>query len=114
MSLFTLLVWFCSVSFLIYGLNCLFARYMRQEFERFGLARFRQFTGLLEVAAAVGLVLGLIVPIIGCLSAGGLTLLMLLGFLVRLKIKDGPFRASPALIYMGLSLYLLSGFLKKS
>lgn len=114
MPIFTLLVSFSSVSFLSYGLSCLFARYMRQEFERFGLAKFRQLTGALEVAAAVGLALGLITPILGCLAAGGLALLMLLGFLVRLKIKDGLVRAFPALFYMALNLYLLSVFLKNS
>ncbi len=114
MPLFTLLVLFSSVSFLIYGLSCLSTRYMKQEFERFGLAKFRQFTGVLEIAAAIGLALGLIMPALGCLAAGGLALLMLLGFFVRLKIKDGPLRAFSALFYMALNLYLLPGFLKNS
>ena len=56
MTLFKLLVVFSSVSFLFYGLSCLFTRYMRQEFERFGLVKFRLLTGVLEVAAAFGFV----------------------------------------------------------
>jgi hypothetical protein len=114
MGLFKLLVVFSSVSFLIYGLSCLFARYMRQEFERFGLVKFRVLTGVLEVAAAIGLALGLVRPIFGCIAAGGLALLMFLGFLVRLKIKDTPVQASPAFFFMALNLYLLSVFLKNA
>jgi hypothetical protein len=56
----------------------------------------------------------LFLPILGCLAASGLSLLMLLGFLVRLKIKDGALRALPALFFMALNLYLLPGFLKNA
>jgi hypothetical protein len=114
MVLFKLLVIFSSVSFLIYGLSCLFTHYMRQEFERFGLEKFRVLTGLLEVAAAIGLALGLVLPIFGCLAAGGLALLMLMGFLVRLKIKDTLVQSSPAFFFMALNLYLLSVFWKNA
>jgi hypothetical protein len=87
---------------------------MQQEFERFGLPHLRQLTGALEIAGAGGLMLGLFLPILGCLAASGLSLLMLLGFLVRLKIKDGALRALPALFFMALNLYLLPGFLKNA
>ena len=110
MVLFKLLVVFSSVAFLIYGLCCLFTRYMRQEFERFGLEKFRVLTGVLEVAAAIGLALGLVLPIFGCLAAGGLALLMLFGFLVRLKIKDTLVQSTPAFFFMALNIYLLSVF----
>ena len=114
MTLFNLLVVFTSGAFLIYGLSCLCSGYMKQEFARFGLAQFRQLTGALEVAAAVGLALGLVLPVLGSLAAGGLALLMLLGFLVRLKIKDSPVQAAPAFLFMALNLYLLFVFLKKT
>lgn len=114
MQFFPSLVLFTSVSFLIYGFCCLFTRYMKNEFERFGLPSFRQLTGGLEIAGAFGLALGLVMPILGCLAAGGLVILMLVGFLVRLKIKDGIVRSSPALFYMVLNLYLLPEFLKNS
>jgi len=110
MTLFKLLVVFSSVSFLFYGLSCLFTRYMRQEFERFGLVKFRLLTGVLEVAAAFGLALGLVLPIFGCVAAGGLALLMLMGFLARLRINDTPVQATPALFFMALNLYLMFVF----
>jgi hypothetical protein len=111
MTLFQFAILFSSVSFFGYGVGCLATSYMKREFERYGLAGLRQFTGALEIAGAAGLVLGFRVPIIGCLSAGGLALLMFFGFLVRLKIKDGPLRAFPALLYLGLNLYLFREFL---
>jgi hypothetical protein len=114
MPLFIPLVLFSSGCFLIYGSRSLFTQFMQQEFERFGLPHLRQLTGALEIAGAGGLMLGLFLPILGCVAASGLSLLMLLGFLVRLKIKDGALRALPALFFMALNLYLLPGFLKNA
>ena len=42
------------VLFLYYGLRCLVSDAMASEFERFGLARFRRFTGVLETLAHWG------------------------------------------------------------
>lgn len=43
--------------FLFYGVLCLFADGMVDEFERYGLSRFRRLTGALEVLGATGLVI---------------------------------------------------------
>lgn len=102
----TFLTIFTSLSFFAYGIGCFSSSYMRREFERYGLPNQRKLTGLLEIMGAAGLLTGLFVPTIGMLAALGLSLLMLLGFMVRLKIKDGPLKSSPALIYMFLNLYL--------
>lgn len=80
---------------------------MREEFERYGVGRMRTLTGGLELAGAAGLLVGLLVPLVGALAAGGLSLLMMLGFLLRLKIGDGWLRALPALVYALINLYLL-------
>ncbi|NDV62789.1 hypothetical protein G0Q06_10035 [Puniceicoccales bacterium CK1056] len=111
MTILNLLITFSGVSFLFYGISCLVTPYMKNEFARYGLADHRVVTGLLEIAGAAGLFLGLLFPIIGTLASGGLSLLMLLGFLVRLKIKDGFIRSFPALLYMALNLYILISFL---
>ena len=102
---------FCVVSFLGYGLSCLLTARMSREFERYGLVRFRILTGLLQVAGALGLLGGLRFPLIGAAAAGGLALLMLLGFGVRLKIRDGIVRSLPALLYLALSAWLCTQFL---
>ncbi len=44
--------------FLYYGMACLVAGGMADEFERYGLSRFRRVTGALEVLGALGLLAG--------------------------------------------------------
>ena len=58
--------------FLYYGLACLFANGMIDEFRRYGLSRFRRATGAFEVLGAAGLVAGYFLPAFSLLSAGGL------------------------------------------
>lgn len=105
-----ILVAFTSVSFLIYGTTCIFSDYMRQEFVRYGLSPFRVLTGALQLLGAAGLALSFIYPTYGLLASAGLALLMALGFAVRLKIRDGFRRSSPAFLYMVLSLLILVGY----
>ena len=85
---------------------------MVSEFVRFGVPEFRRLTGALEVAAAAGLGLGLIAPVLGVIASGGLALLMLLALGVRWKIRDSAVQTTPAFLYMLLNVYLLSVFLK--
>jgi len=84
---------------------------MASEFARFGMPKFRQFTGALEAAAAVGLCLGLIEPLIGALASAGLVLLMLVGLVVRLKLRDSLGQVAPAFFYLCLNTYLLFKFI---
>ena len=111
MTILNILIAFSGASFLFYGISCLVTPYMKNEFMRYGLSDHRVVTGLLEIAGAAGLFLGFVYPVIGILASGGLSLLMLLGFLVRLKIKDGFVRSFPALFYMILNLCILITFL---
>lgn len=111
MSLLQVLTLLSALAFLYYGISCLISPFMRHEFERFGLTDHRVLTGVLEIAGALGLLLGLLYPIFGIMASAGLTILMLLGFLVRIKIKDGFIRAFPALFFMLLNLWILCGFL---
>lgn len=111
MILFATVAVLTGLSFLAYGGSCLFARRMRTEFERYGLARFRALTGLLEVAGALGLLIGLAVPVIGFLAACGLALLMLLGIGVRLRIRDTALQTLPAVLYLLLTVYLSYGYI---
>ena len=71
--------------FLYYGLACLFADGMVEEFERYGLPHFRKLIGALEVAGAAGLLAGYLAPTLSFLSASGLSVLMLLGLAVRVR-----------------------------
>jgi uncharacterized membrane protein YphA (DoxX/SURF4 family) len=90
----------------IYGILLFASDKMRQEFERFGLSRFATLTGILEVMGGIGLFIGLKFTFILLVSSAGLALLMLLGFGVRVKMKDGFWLSFPSLFFMLINSYL--------
>lgn len=63
----------------------------------FTVAAYRRI-GLLEVAAAVGLLVGLFQPLIGVLAGAGLLLLLAGAVVVHLRKGDGPRKYAPAVI----------------
>lgn len=79
---------------------------MKKEFIRFGLEKFGLLTALLEIAGSLGLLAGLLINSILLISSGGLALLMFLGLLVRIKVKDSLLVSMPALFYMALNSYI--------
>ena len=100
------LVLFSGVSFIIYGSLLFVSTEMRNEFKRFKLEKFTTLTGILELLGGIGLLIGLKVGFIMLISSGGLALLMLLGFGVRIKVKDSFWLSFPSLFFMLLNLYL--------
>lgn len=102
----TFVVLVCALSFLGYGLSCLSSPHMVVEFQRYGLAGFRRITGILQLLAATGLIIGLFLPPIGGIAAAGLALQMACGLVVRVKIGDPWYLCFPAGTYM-----LLCGWL---
>jgi hypothetical protein len=79
---------------------------MKSEFKRFGLEKFGLLTAVLEIAGAVGLIVGFMINSILLISSGGLALLMFFGFLARLRINDSLWVSLPALFYMVLNSYI--------
>ncbi len=63
-------------------------------------------TGWLQLAGAVGLVLGWVMPWVGLAAAGGLSLQMLAGIGVRISICDPWHRCLPAAFYFVLNALL--------
>jgi hypothetical protein len=100
------LIWFSALSFLFYGFSYYFSSAMKDEFERYGLEKFAFLTSTLQILGGLGLIVGLQFYPILILSSGGLALLMLFGFFVRLKIRDGFWRSLPAFLYLVLNSYL--------
>lgn len=97
--------------FLLYGLQCFLSRFMILEFERFGLSTLqRKATGTLQILGAAGLITGFFIPEIGLLAATGLSLMMLVAFLVRLKIRDGFFQSAPSLLFLVLNGWIAFTF----
>ncbi len=99
---------FSIVAFVISGIGCLRSPHMKREFARYELPRFRLSTGLLQLAGAVGLTLGLFFPVLTSLAAGGLSLLMLMGVAARVRIHDSLFQITPAAFLSISNLILCS------
>ena len=106
MRLLDILILISSLSFLAYGINWFVSPHMKSEFKRFGLEKFGLLTVVLEIGGALGLLVGLYLNSILIVSSGGLALLMCLGVLVRLKIKDSLWVSLPALFYLLLNSYI--------
>lgn len=96
-----------STCFLLYGASLFGSRAMVAEFARYGLARYRTLTGVLQIAAAVGLLAGLRVRPLLLLSAGGLAGMMLGAIVVRLRVDDPLPSAIPAVLLLGLNLFIV-------
>jgi hypothetical protein len=105
---------FSALSFFFYGFNCLFSPFLKEEFRRFGLAKFRKLTGYLQLAGATGLTIGFYYHEVALVSSLGLGMLMILGVITRVRIKDSLKATFPAFIFAVINLlnaYWLSGFL---
>lgn len=108
MTLLTILVFFVAISFIYYGINCLYSKTMKSEFERYDLKKFRILTGILQLLGGTGLIVGYFFSEVLVLTAAfGLFLLMTAGFAVRLRLKDSAQQSAPSLIYAILSLYIV-------
>ena len=79
---------------------------MKVEFERYNLDKFRNLVGYLQLLGGFGLLVGLIWKPALVISSGGLALLMLIGFGVRVKMRDGFLESMPSLIFMILNSYI--------
>ena len=86
---------------------------MKTEFVRYGLGKWRSLVGVLQLVGAGGLVLGYFyLPMLSVIAAGGLSLLMILGFGVRLKIKDTLWQSAPSFFFAVINAYITIMLLK--
>ena len=85
---------------------------MKNEFLRFKLSETqRKITGVLQIIAGIALLFSFISPLVGVIATAGLTIQMLLGFMVRLKIKDSIILSLPSFVFMIFNSYLFVYFL---
>ena len=95
------------MSFFVYGTAYFVSSNMKNEFKRFGLEKYGTLAAILELMGAVGLLIGLKNHNVLVLASGGLTLLMLLGTGVRIKMKDSFLVSLPAFFYFLLNAFIL-------
>jgi hypothetical protein len=108
MSSFTFCILLSAISFLGYAVAYFKGTKMKDEFIRFGLEKYALVTILFEITGALGLLIGHFFKILLLLqiSAFGLALMMFLGILVRIKIKDSLFVILPAFFFFMLNAYI--------
>ena len=106
MSLVTVLIYLNLICFFAYGISCLVSEKMKSEFTRYGLTGYRQLTGWLQLLGSAGLAMGFLFPPLTSLSSLGLSILMLLGVAVRVRIHDPILAIIPAFIFMCLNLVI--------
>ena len=106
MTLFNFLMLFSSVSFFFYGLSCFFNSFMIDEFIRYQIPQFRKLTGWLQLLGSFGIIIGFWMDNLQILSTIGLSLMMLFGIAVRIKIRDNLIKILPAVCYFLLNAYL--------
>ncbi|WP_026348432.1 DoxX family protein [Eudoraea adriatica] len=109
--LLKILILFSSLSFIIFGVNCLYSQKMVFEFQRYGLKHYRILTGILQLLGSFSLIIGFWIPSFTLVGSGGLAMLMLLGVLVRIRIKDKPYLLIPAIFFMCLNIVILGASL---
>lgn len=97
-----------AAAFLFYGFETLLGDLPRTEYERYGMSQLRVFVGAVEVLGALGALVGLAYGPIGAVATGGLTLMMLLGLLVRYRIHDAPRLMVPAATLAAVNGILLA------
>ncbi len=106
MNLLNTLILISSLSFMYYGIAYFKSPQIKSEFKRFGIEKLGAFIAILELLGAVGLLVGLKFHAILLISAGGLAILVFLGVVIRLKVKDTLWVTLPALFFMLLNAYI--------
>jgi hypothetical protein len=80
---------------------------MKSEFKRFQLEQLGLLVVILEILGGLGLIIGFwFSELLVAIASGGLALLMLLGLIVRLRLKDSLWISLPALFFMCLNAYI--------
>ena len=105
------LVIFSGLSFLIFGCLCFYSSYFKNEFIRYGIPNFRKTTGFFQSLGGVSLIIGVFIDQLAVIASIGLTILMILGVIVRLRIKDGLLKTMPAMFYAFLNALIFYLFL---
>lgn len=111
--LLTALALISGLSFLKYGSDILFRPRLRDEFERYGMPRFRVVVGTLEVLGGLAVLVGLAFAPLGALGAAGLAALMVLGVRVRVRLHDPLRLMAPAATLAVINVALVVLFLSE-
>ena len=94
------LSFFSGISFIFFGLACFYSSVFINEFYRYGLSEYRTIIGFFQLLGGIGSIVGVFDKRILIISSLGLSVMMLLGVVVRIKINDTIIQTLPAIIYL--------------
>ena len=110
MLIHNLLVVFTAASFLCYAASALTTKRMEIEFMRYGFSDKRALIAISQVLGALGLLVGLIMPLIGILASACLAVQMVCALVVRRRIGDLFLQSLPAIAFLAISTALIVSF----
>ncbi|MEM1336865.1 MAG: DoxX family protein [Bacteroidota bacterium] len=103
----------CSaISFLFFGYSCLTSPFMVAEFKRYGLNKYRRLTGCLQILGALALLGGFFYVPFTVIGSVGLSILMLMGLAVRIRLRDSFIQSTPAVFYAVLNMVIFIAVLQ--
>ena len=108
------LSFFSGISFILFGLACFYSSFFENEFYRYGLSEYRTTVGFFQLLGGIGSIIGVFDKRILTISSLGLSVMMLLGVGVRLKINDTFIQTLPALTYLMLNTIIFIHIVKKA
>lgn len=97
---------FSAVSFIIYGVSSFYSKRMISEYLRWGCQNYRALIASLQLLAGVGLLIGIVYPLMLILVSSLLTLMMLVAIFVRIRINDTLVNTLPAVFYAVLNFII--------
>jgi len=110
MLIHNLLVVFAAASFLCYAASTLTTKRMAIEFKRYGFSDKRVFIASSQLLGALGLLVGLTIPLIGILASACFTVQMVCAVVVRHRIGDPLFQKLPAIAFLAIFIALFASF----
>ena len=97
---------FSALSFIIYGVSSFYSKRMISEYLRWGCQNYRALIASLQLLAGIGLLLGIVYPLLLSLVSSSLTLMMLVAIFVRIRINDTLINTLPAVFYAVLNFII--------
>jgi uncharacterized membrane protein YphA (DoxX/SURF4 family) len=94
---------FSAASFIFYGINSFVSKRMVSEYERWGYKNQRIILGCCQLLGGLGLLVGLMVPLLLSVTSFLLTCMMLTAVFVRIQIKENFIKMLPAMFYVVLN-----------
>ena len=99
------LVFFCSLSHILFGLLSLFVPFYMNEFIRYGMSDFRMPVGCLQILCGMGLLV-FTSSRLRLMMSGVLAILMGGAIVVRVYIQDDLIQTLPAILYFVLNVFI--------